>query len=232
MENGIKKITDRTIKLICQEFNVNDTWLRTGEGDMFNTVSDNIFSEISAVYKMDVVDKHMISVYLKMDETKKQVFKDFIRDMYLINEETAAVRKAGKVVYMAEEAAEYNYKKSVRLLGKVAGGRPILAVENHGVYIETDINCDCALQLTGNSMEPEYNDGDILLVRRQAALENSEPGIIMIMDGADIAEATFKKFYQDGSSISLKPINPDYPVQTFRMVDVIIFGKVVGKVKI
>lgn len=28
--------TDQMIKLICREFNVNETWLRTGEGEMFN----------------------------------------------------------------------------------------------------------------------------------------------------------------------------------------------------
>ena len=31
--------SDRTIQDICEEFNVNETWLRTGEGDMFNEVT-------------------------------------------------------------------------------------------------------------------------------------------------------------------------------------------------
>lgn len=35
IENGRKELSDRTIKLICLEFNVNENWIRTGQGDMF-----------------------------------------------------------------------------------------------------------------------------------------------------------------------------------------------------
>lgn len=38
-EMGRSGISDVTISLICKEFNVNETWLRTGEGDMFVTLS-------------------------------------------------------------------------------------------------------------------------------------------------------------------------------------------------
>lgn len=31
--------SDRTIQDICEEFNVNETWLRTGAGDMFNEIT-------------------------------------------------------------------------------------------------------------------------------------------------------------------------------------------------
>lgn len=33
--SGVKQPSDRTIADICREFNVNENWLRTGEGDMF-----------------------------------------------------------------------------------------------------------------------------------------------------------------------------------------------------
>lgn len=35
LENGNVPITDKNISLICLTFAVNETWLRTGEGDMF-----------------------------------------------------------------------------------------------------------------------------------------------------------------------------------------------------
>ena len=34
-ECGINPLTDQTISSICREFNVNEDWLRTGEGEMF-----------------------------------------------------------------------------------------------------------------------------------------------------------------------------------------------------
>mgnify|MGYP000245307194 FL=1 len=38
-ETGKRQVTDRTIQLVCNEFDVNEQWLRTGEGDMFQKVS-------------------------------------------------------------------------------------------------------------------------------------------------------------------------------------------------
>lgn len=35
IENGVNNLTDQMAKSICREFNVNENWLRTGEGEMF-----------------------------------------------------------------------------------------------------------------------------------------------------------------------------------------------------
>lgn len=39
LENGTRNLTDRIIADICREFNVNEAWLRFGEGEMFGLVS-------------------------------------------------------------------------------------------------------------------------------------------------------------------------------------------------
>lgn len=38
-EVNVVEPSDRTISDICREFNVNVTWLRTGEGEMFNQIT-------------------------------------------------------------------------------------------------------------------------------------------------------------------------------------------------
>lgn len=40
IENGKTNINDRIVKLICSEFNVNEEWLRTGKGDIYNSNND------------------------------------------------------------------------------------------------------------------------------------------------------------------------------------------------
>ena len=40
LESGKRGISDRTISDICREYNVNEEWLRTGEGEMFRKVTD------------------------------------------------------------------------------------------------------------------------------------------------------------------------------------------------
>lgn len=37
--SGVKQPSDRTIADICREFNINEDWLRTGEGEMFKPLS-------------------------------------------------------------------------------------------------------------------------------------------------------------------------------------------------
>lgn len=49
MEKDLRIVTDRTIAIICAEFNVNEEWLRTGEGEMFiEQTFDEEFAEIIA----------------------------------------------------------------------------------------------------------------------------------------------------------------------------------------
>ena len=42
LERGRVEIKDHIIKLICNEFNVNEEWLRNGTGDMFVEVNDDV----------------------------------------------------------------------------------------------------------------------------------------------------------------------------------------------
>lgn len=51
MELDKKAINERTIRLICMEFNINENWLRTGEGSMFNEdVNINVI-KITSIFK-------------------------------------------------------------------------------------------------------------------------------------------------------------------------------------
>lgn len=47
IENGNNPLSDRYIKVICSVFNVNEAWLRIGEGDMFfSSPYEKEFTEI------------------------------------------------------------------------------------------------------------------------------------------------------------------------------------------
>jgi transcriptional regulator with XRE-family HTH domain len=46
-----RKANDRIIKLICSSFNVNETWLKTGEGDMFRLSPDEECTKLVSLYK-------------------------------------------------------------------------------------------------------------------------------------------------------------------------------------
>lgn len=227
IEKGTRNVNDRIIKLICTEFNVSEEWLRTGQGEMFIITEKNILSDIAKNYNLDELDQKIITQYIKLNEFQRKIIKDYIKSLFSNEETTAAIEP----VQLKEYEPEKNYTLEVPLVGKVAGGQPILAVEEHGKKVIANTKCDCALELIGDSMEPEYMNGDILLVSRQPDLENGDCGIILILDGADIAEATFKRFYKENGKVILKPINPKYPDIKIEKKNIMIFGKVVGKTK-
>jgi len=51
MEVGNKSINDRTIRLVSMEFGVNEHWLRTGEGEMFNEVANINVVKATSLFK-------------------------------------------------------------------------------------------------------------------------------------------------------------------------------------
>lgn len=82
IEKGSRTLTDRTIGDICREFNVNEYWLRDGEGPMFRPVKsvDNELSiEIAKLINSDdAFTKQCVLQYLKLSEESKELFKNFL----------------------------------------------------------------------------------------------------------------------------------------------------------
>ena len=50
IETGKRRVNDRTIKLICDSFNANGEWLRTGEGAMFIDDKDIRYKSLVALF--------------------------------------------------------------------------------------------------------------------------------------------------------------------------------------
>lgn len=71
-ETGRNEPIDAVIALICREFNVNETWLRTGEGEKFNTLTRNqiITDFLGDLIKEDsTFKKRLIEALAKMSES-------------------------------------------------------------------------------------------------------------------------------------------------------------------
>lgn len=53
IEKGDRVPSDRTIADICREFNVNENWLRTGEGEMFNPQDEKLATFVGSLVADD-----------------------------------------------------------------------------------------------------------------------------------------------------------------------------------
>ena len=121
-------------------------------------------------------------------------------------------------------------EKGVPIVGKVAAGTPIDAIENLEGYLDLDAiyepGIHYALRIAGDSMiEAGLWDGDYAIVRQQQKVESGEIGVAII-DG----QATVKRFrWLDGGGLMLIPENELYqPFMVDEDADFAIGGKVVG----
>ena len=101
--------------------------------------------------------------------------------------------------------------KRIPLIGTIACGKPILAVENADdtVAIPDNIDADFSLRCKGDSMvNARIFDGDIVYIKERPMVENGEIAAVIIGE-----EATLKRvYYTPGSDrITLRACNPVYP---------------------
>lgn len=82
IETGKREVTDKIQKIICAEFNVNEQWLRTGEGEMFTQANTTIIDELANQYGLDELDKKILSRYLELPEQYRKVLKEYL--MWLV----------------------------------------------------------------------------------------------------------------------------------------------------
>jgi len=119
----------------------------------------------------------------------------------------------------------------VPLMGRVAAGAPIQAVENPErlEFNELFGNPDfIALQVRGQSMiEDHIADGDYVIIRKQETAENGQRVVAMINN-----EATLKRFYRKKDQIRLEPANETMePIIVNSTEDAQIVGVLVGVVR-
>lgn len=106
---------------------------------------------------------------------------------------------------------------TIPVLGKVPAGVPIEAIED--IIERVDLPEKLAnsgheyfgLLVTGNSMYPEYHDGDTVIVRVQPTAETGDD-VVAYIDGSD---ATLKRITITEAGIQLRPINPEYETRSF-----------------
>jgi repressor LexA len=129
---------------------------------------------------------------------------------------------------------EVTHKKGVviKVLGRVAAGIPIEAVED--IVDTEEITEEMAstgtyfgLQIKGDSMEPRMCSGDVVIVRQQDDAESGD--IVIAMVNGDDATCKRLRKYRDG--IELISNNPAYPPMFYSNEEIVTKPvKIIGKV--
>jgi repressor LexA len=126
---------------------------------------------------------------------------------------------------------EYAHIVQVPILGNIAAGVPIAAVENLDGFIEylphngREDDDLFALRVQGTSMiNAGIFDGDIVIVKQTPYAENGQIVAAMVDD-----EATIKRFYKEKGHYRLQPENPD--MDPIIVPEVVILGRVESSIR-
>jgi repressor LexA len=126
-------------------------------------------------------------------------------------------------------------ERQMPVVGRIAAGAPILALENVDDFLGIDkgffgAETDFAVQVKGDSMvDAHIQDGDYVIIKIQDQAKKGDIVAALIDD-----EVTLKYFYRTKSQVRLESANPKYPPMIFKKGDVRsvkIIGIMVGLVR-
>ncbi|MGF0538223.1 transcriptional repressor LexA [Agrobacterium sp. ES01] len=134
---------------------------------------------------------------------------------------------------LRQPSEDNNNTVSVPVMGRIAAGVPISAIQNntHEISIPAEMVSSgehYALEVKGDSMiEAGILDGDTVIIRNGST---ASPGDIIVAL-VDDEEATLKRFRRKGASIALEAANPAYETRIFGPDRVKVQGKLVGLIR-
>jgi repressor LexA len=130
----------------------------------------------------------------------------------------------------AAPASETSGSISVPVMGRIAAGTPIEAIQSHSHTIAVPFEMlgggeHFALEVRGDSMiEAGIFDGDTVLIHKQDTALTGEIIVALV----DEEEATLKRLRKRGNSIALEAANPAYETRIFGPDRVKVQGRLVG----
>ncbi len=122
---------------------------------------------------------------------------------------------------------------SVPMMGRIAAGVPISAIQDHS----QDVMCPpdllgagehFALEVVGDSMiDAGIHDGDVVIIKRTGTADNGDIVVALV----EHEEATLKTLRRQGGKVALEAANPNYETRYFGPDQVEVQGRLVGLIR-
>ncbi|EIQ4480356.1 helix-turn-helix transcriptional regulator [Staphylococcus pseudintermedius] len=213
-----------SVKAFSKEIGLAYTTVRSIlERGVFNAKVDNVIKickglNIKPENLMDLDDtiiSESITTLIKLAPPRQKRVLDFANEQ--LNEQNNKVLHINSHNVISEEVAVYGYASAG------TGETLIDGVEFTTQYNGHIPNHDFALQVNGDSMEPLFEDKEIIFVDKTKQINSGQIGIFVI-DG----EAYLKKVFISDKGIRLVSLNSKYPDLHFdSSYDIKVAGKVI-----
>lgn len=107
IESGKRNLTEQMIILICREFNINEEWLRYGEGEIFRQKLSSGVEQLVQRYQLDELDKRIIHEYVMLSPKHRKVIKEYImRIAYGLNSDMVSDGDSIKEILRCAEGTD------------------------------------------------------------------------------------------------------------------------------
>ncbi|MCC8294761.1 helix-turn-helix domain-containing protein [Staphylococcus pseudintermedius] len=213
-----------SVKAFSKEIGLAYTTVRSIlERGVFNAKVDNVIKickglNIKPENLMDLDDtiiSESITTLIKLTPPRQKRVLDFANEQ--LNEQNNKVLHINSHNIISEEVAVYGYASAG------TGETLIDGVEFTTQYNGHIPNHDFALQVNGDSMEPMFEDKEIIFIDKTKQINSGQIGIFVI-DG----EAYLKKVFINEEGIRLVSLNSKYPDLFFdKNHDIKVAGKVI-----
>lgn len=80
-EESDKTPSDRILKLVCSEFNVDENWLRTGNGNMFVEAKEISLDDYARKNGISEYETDIMKLYMSLDKNTRNQFMDGLREL-------------------------------------------------------------------------------------------------------------------------------------------------------
>ena len=80
-ESGVNAMADNIVLLICREFNVNEDWLRNGNGEMFSRQSTDLIEQLTQQYSLGLYGQQLLATYLQLSDADKRAVERFVSQL-------------------------------------------------------------------------------------------------------------------------------------------------------
>lgn len=81
-ENGDRGIADSMVVSICREFGVNERWLRTGEGEMFEQTRETVLDKLCAEYDLGAEHRAIVEGFLDLTPQDRDVVLKYFHNVF------------------------------------------------------------------------------------------------------------------------------------------------------
>ncbi len=199
---------------------------------------EDILDIVNALDK-DILEKYGSDLSVAVAEQKKRDDEQSKKDAHILLHTKPIKENPFEPEIDIVSNINQIYKKIYRVpvFESVSAGFGALAENEIVDYIPVVIENPCdvkdtiAIKVTGDSMYPKIEDGDIIIVRKQESVDSGDIAVLLLDDN----EGLVKRVVYGDTWIELHSINPEYKTRRFDEADVLrlrVVGKVIGSYKV